>query len=436
MPNIAINSLLESGGLNADTREAITEAWEAQLAEAKEVARSELREEFARRYEHDKSVMVEALDKMVTESLAQEIAEFKDEKQALAEDRVKFQEYMRGSSNKFNDFMVEKLAEEINELRNDRRIQKEGIAKLETFVMRHLAEEIEEFNTEKQSLAEDRMKFQSFMRESSSKFNKFMATRLAEEIQELRKDRTIQNESVGKLEKFVMNQLSSEISEFAQDKQDLAETKVRLIAGAKTKLAEMQNAFVKRSATLVKDAITTSLKSELGQLKEDITVARENMFGRRLFEAFASEFSVTHLNENKEIAKLNSLVKAKNRQLEEAKRVAAKSVQLVESKDRELKVIQESATRKQVLADLLGPLNKEKSSVMMDLLENVQTNKLRSVYDKYLPAVLNNTKTTQAPQAKVLSESRTAVTGDKTAKPSVQYDTDNVVEIRRLAGLK
>lgn len=73
---------------------------------------------------------------------------------------------------------------------------------------------------------------------------------------------------------------------------------------------------------------------------------------------------------------------------------------------------------------------------MSDLLESVQTNKLRSVYDKYLPAVLNNTKQTQAPKAKVLAESRTAVTGDKTAKPSVQYDTDNVVEIRRLAGLK
>ena len=367
MPNIAINSLLESGGLNAETREAITEAWEAQLAEAKEVARSELREEFARRYEHDKSVMVEALDKMVTESLTQEIAEFKDEKQALAEDRVKFQ---------------------------------------------------------------------SFMRESSGKFNKFMAKQLAEEIQELRKDRTIQNESVGKLEKFVMNQLAGEIGEFAKDKQDLAETKVRLITGAKEKLAEMQTTFVKRSASLVKNAITTSLKAELGQLKEDITVARENMFGRRLFEAFASEFSVTHLNENKEIAKLQSLVKAKNRQLEEAKRVANKSAQLVESKNRELKVIQESATRKQVLADLLGPLNKEKASVMSDLLESVQTNKLRSVYDKYLPAVLNNTKSTPEPKAKVLSESRTAVTGDKSAKPSVQYDTDNVVEIRRLAGLK
>ena len=233
-----------------------------------------------------------------------------------------------------------------------------------------------------------------------------------------------------------MQQLAGEISEFAKDKKDIVETKVRLITGAKAKLAEMQKSFVARSADLVKNAVTNSLESELTQLKEDIQVARENMFGRRLFEAFASEFTATHLNENKEISKLTSLVKAKNRQLEEAKKIASKSIKLVESKDREMKVIQEDVSRKQVLAELLNPLNKEKQSVMKDLLENVQTNKLRSVYDKYLPAVLNNTKAEQTPKATVLVESRKEVTGDKSAKPQVQYDTDNVIEIKRLAGLK
>ena len=359
--------LIDSGIINEDTRQAISEAWEAQLAEAKEAVRSELREEFARRYQHDKSVMVEALDKMVTESLQQEIAEFKEEKQSLSEDRVKFKTYMRESSGKFNDFMVEKLAEEIKELRKDRRTQ---------------------------------------------------------------------NESLNKLEQFVMAQLSNEINEFAKDKREVVETKVRLIAGAKQKMAEMQQAFVARSAKLVKESVTKSLGSELGQLKEDIQVARENMFGRRLFEAFASEFTATHLNENKEIAKLTSLVKAKNRQLEEAKVTATKASKLVESKDREIKVIQENVTRKQVLAELLGPLNKDKASVMSDLLENVQTTKLRSVYEKYLPAVLNNSKAAPAPKATMLSESRSTVTGDKTAKPQVDMNTDNVVDIKRLAGLK
>jgi len=363
----AIKPLVDSGLINEDTQVAITEAWEAQLAEAKEVVRSELREEFARRYEHDKSVMVKSLDKMVTESLHAEIAEFKEEKQALAEDRVKFKNKMRESSSRFNNFMVEKLAEE---------------------------------------------------------------------IKELRKDRTMQVESIGKLEQFVMNQLASEINEFAKDKQEVVETKVRLIAGAKTKLAEMQAAFVTRSADLVKKAVSESLTTELGQLKEDIQAARENMFGRRLFEAFASEFTLTHLNENKEIAKLTSLVKAKNRQLEEAKVTVVKASKLVESKDQEVKSIQANVARKQVLAELLKPLNKDKASVMSDLLEGVQTNKLRSVYDKYLPSVLNNAKQVQAPKANVLVEGRLEVTGDKTAKPIVNDGSDNVFEIKRLAGLK
>jgi hypothetical protein len=216
----------------------------------------------------------------------------------------------------------------------------------------------------------------------------------------------------------------------------VVETKVKLIAGARVKMAEMQTAFVAKSAQLVKEAVTQSLESELTQLKEDIQIARENMFGRRLFEAFASEFTATHLNENKEIAKLSSLVKAKNRQLEEAKSVAVKASKLVEAKDREVKIIQESAQRKTTIAELLKPLSKDKANVMSELLEGTQTDRLRSVYDKYLPSVLNETKSNDKPKAKPLMENRTVVSGDKTAKPSVQYDTDNVVDIKRLAGLK
>ena len=77
---------------------------------------------------------------------------------------------------------------------------------------------------------------------------------------------------------------------------------------------------------------------------------------------------------------------------------------------------------------------------MSSLLESVQTDKLQSAFDKYLPAVLNNGATKQpAPSARVLTESRTEVTGDKTAMPVSTQDTEasaNVFELRKLAGLK
>ena len=366
----AIKPLLDSGIINESTQQAINEAWETKLNEAREQVRAELREEFAGRYEHDKQVMVEALDKMVTESLTAELAEFQAEKKALAEDRVRFNMHMTESADKFNNFMVTKLAEEIKELRQDRKQYENSIAKLESFVIKALAEELKEFE---------------------------------------------------------------------QDKRAVVETKVRLVAEAKEKLAQLQQTFIARASQAVKESVATKLESELTQLKEDIHTARENMFGRRLFEAFASEFAVTHLNENKEIRKLQTQIAETNRKLSEAVQAAQEKEAIVESKEREIRVIKESAERKQMLESMLKPLNKEKAAVMADLLESVQTSKLQSAYEKYLPAVLNNgtAKVVTAPQKAVLAESRSAVTGDKTAKTvaTAQPDT-NVVELKRLAGLK
>jgi len=361
----AIKPLLESGIINEETQAAITEAWETQVNEARESVRAELREEFARRYEYDKQNMVEALDKMVTESLTAELKEFAEEKQALAEDRVKFKQHMVESAGKFNNFMVKKLAEEIQELRVDRKVQQEATAKLEKFVIHALAEEIKEFE---------------------------------------------------------------------QDKRAVVETKVKLVAEAKDKLAQLQQDFITRSAKLVKESVATNLGTELAQLKEDIQTARENMFGRRLFEAFASEFAVTHLNENKEIAKLQATIADKDQALAESKKVIAEKEALVESKEREVRVITESATRKETLNGLLSTLNKEKATVMASLLEGVQTERLQTAYDKYLPAVLNNAPAAKAEKV-MIAESRKEVTGDKSAKTDVESDS-NVIELRRLAGLK
>lgn len=361
----AIKPLLDSGIINEETQASLTEAWETKLTEARETIRAELREEFAGRYEHDKNVMVEALDKMVTEQLSAELNEFAEEKKALAGDRVKFKTHMIESAGKFNDFLVTKLAEEIKELRSDRKTQ---------------------------------------------------------------------NEAVAKLEKFVIHALAEEIKEFDQDKKAVVETKVKLVAEAKQKLAELQGQFVKRSATLVKEAVANNLGSELAQLKEDIQTARENMFGRRLFEAFASEFAVTHLNENKEFAKLQAVLAEKETVIAESKKEIAEKEALVESKNREVKVITESITRKEKLAELFKPLNKEKADVMSSLLEGVQTERLQAAYEKYLPAVLNNSSVKKA-EKPVLAESRVEVTGDKSAKDDDE-SLNNVVEIRRLAGLK
>ena len=358
----AIKPLLDSDLINEATRQEINEAWETKLNEAREQARAELREEFAQRYEHDKTVMVEALDRMVTEGLAAEIQAVAAEKQSLAEDRVKFQGKMKESATKFNDFMVSKLAEEIGELRKDRKMHFEGIQKLE---------------------------------------------------------------------KFVVGALAEEIMEFAKDKKDVVETKVRLVREAREKLENLKARFIKESAQKMTTAVTQHLKAELTQLHEDIKVARENNFGRRIFEAYAAEFGATHLNENAEVRKLNKLVAEKNQRLEEATQIVRKAKTLVESKNREIQMIKESNERESTMEELLAPLNREKQALMKNLLESVQTARLKGAFEKYLPAVLaDNT----AKARKVISESVREVTGDKTVK-AVEEDRSNVIDIKRLAGL-
>jgi hypothetical protein len=360
----AIKPLLDSGLINEDVSKELNEAWESKLTEAREQVRVELREEFAQRYEHDKTVMVEALDRMVTEGLSGKIQELSDEKKQLAEDRVKFQAKMKESSTKFNDFMV---------------------------------------------------------------------TKLAEELGELRKDRKVHTESIGKLEKFVITALSKEIMEFAQDKRDVVETKVNLVREARSKLESLKARFIKESAVKMGQAVAKHLKTELTQLHEDIKVARENNFGRRIFEAYAAEFSTTYLNENAEVRKLHRVIDDKTSQLSEAARLVKQGKQVVESKNREIRMIKESNQRQAIMDELLSPLNEDKREVMKNLLESVQTPRLKNAYEKYLPAVLTESKYAKANKPAIV-ESRVSVTGDKNVN-ALEVDRSNVIDIKRLAGL-
>jgi hypothetical protein len=361
----AIKPLLESGLINEETSVAINEAWETKLNEAKEQVRAELREEFAQRYEHDKNVMVEALDKMVTDGLTSEIEEFQLEKQAMNEDRVNAKRKLHENASKFNSFMVEKLSEEIRELRNERKLQLE---------------------------------------------------------------------SQEKLEQFIVKALSREIKEFAQDKQAVVEAKVKLVAEGRKQLTALKSRFVAESAARLNTVVTKHLKGEMSQLKEDIKTARENDFGRKIFESFASEFSTTYLQEKAETRKLFKQLQEKDTQLAESIKSAKSAKQLVETKEREIRIIKESNVRQKTMDELLGTLNEEKATVMRDLLESVQTTRLQSAFDKYLPAVLNNASD-KKPTKQYIKES-IAVTGDKSAMTQVEdQPRDNVIDLRRLAGL-
>ncbi len=356
----ALNPLIESGLLSESTQQAINEAWQNKLNETKSEIRVEVRNEFAERYEHDKKLMVESLDRMVTETLSEEIQKVKEDRQAAAQDRVKAVRRHKAIGEAFKKFLVKSLTNEIREFRADKAKQKLAVEQLETFIMKQLAEEI---------------------------------------------------------------------AEFAEDKKALVETKVRLVKNANSKLQELKKQFISRSSKAVQETVSKTLKSELSQLRNDITEAKKNSFGRKMFETFADEFAASYLNEKAEYRKLKQTIAEKDAKIVEATQMVKKAQTIIENKDRSLKNVADNSKREKIMNELLAPLNKEKGALMSQLLENTQTDKLQDAFDKYLPSVLDSSKTAKT----VLKENKSEVTGDKPVKNN---DVEgNIIEIKRLAGL-
>ena len=260
-----------------------------------------------------------------------------------------------------------------------------------------------------------------------------LSDRLQAELGELAEDRQRVADNVAQLESFIVDALAKEIAEFHADKKDLAETKVKLVRESKAKFEAIKKDFIAKSAKIIEETVAKGLKSEMAQLKEDIDAARKNDFGRRIFESFASEYAASHLNEKSETAKLLKVVATKEQELEEAAKIVVETQEQVASKEKEIAIIKESAKRRDVMGELLGPLSGDKKSVMGELLESVQTDKLYSAFDKYLPAVMNG----GTPSKKALTEAK-EITGDKQQAQtfSSEEKTAEIFDIRRLAGLK
>ena len=359
-----VKQLFENNVISEEIKSEIESAWEGRIQENREQVTTQLREEFAQKYEHDKSVMVEAVEAMLTDRLQAELGELAEDRQGLIEARAKYVKKMKSDAKAMESFVFANLRKEISELQEDRKAVAENVSKLES---------------------------------------------------------------------FIVDALAKEIAEFHSDKKDLAETKVKLVRESKAKFESVKKDFIARSSKIIEETVSKGLRSEMTQLKEDINAARKNDFGRRIFESFASEFAASHLNEKSETAKLLKVVEQKSQELEEAAKIVAETQKLVESKESELRVAKDTMARKEVMSELLNPLKGDKRAVMKELLESVQTTKLHSAFDKYLPAVMDG----GVPAKRALTEG-TEITGNKKQAPSTSSEekTAEIFDIRRLAGLK
>ena len=304
------------------------------------------------------------------------------------------------------------------------------IESLDSMLNDRLTGEIAEFVEDRKQLIEAKAKYAKKLKNDSKIVKEFVSKKLASEINELHEDHKKMSDNFEKLEQFVITQLAKEISEFNQDKKEVVETKVKLVKEAKAQLDAVKTQFVKRSAKMVEEIVTKTIATEMKQLKEDISSARRNDFGRRIFEAFSSEYTHSYLNEKSDVVKLLKVLEKRDRQLAETQAKINEKAKIVESKEREISKMRDLTARKEIVSELLAPLGKDKRVVMSELLESVQTPKLRTAFDKYLPAVMSDGMATK----KALVEAK-EVTGNKQSASS-DASINNIIDIRRLAGLK
>jgi LPS O-antigen subunit length determinant protein (WzzB/FepE family) len=161
-----LKDLLENTALGDELKATLQEAFENKIRSME----TRLHEDYAARYQNDKAVLVEAMDRMLNDTIRSELGEF-------AEDRAKLRTATKTSSQRYNARL------------------REHMKAINAFVARQLNEELTEFVKDRRQL-------------------KVQRHQMAKELENIRENTSLEySQRVRKLEEFILKQLSEEIAE-------------------------------------------------------------------------------------------------------------------------------------------------------------------------------------------------------------------------------
>ena len=349
----SISQLLGEGTLPPEIIASLQEAFDKKVAETQKQAESAVREEMSRRYEHDKENLVEAMDRMLSDVVQKHSNEHKIAVEKFTEARNAFRKAVKESR-----------------VKHDAKLN-EDIARSRTVIVEALRKEITKLREQKKALVTEKLK-------TADKLNTMKETLAKMYAQRIRK-----------IDEFVVRQVRSELTEFNQDHQSLVETRVKLVTEGRKRLRETQARFVKEAAKNVEKVINETLKREMVQLHEDLERNRQNMFGRRIFEAVAAEYLTSYLAEGTEIRKLQNVLETTKQEAETAKKNLGEAVKESQIATRKARLAEDRAIRNKTMGELLSNLRGEKRTIMEGMLETVKTDALRPTFNKLLPVVID-----------------------------------------------
>ena len=232
------------------------------------------------------------------------------------------------------------------------------------------------------------------------------------------------DELINKIDQFFTEALENEITELKDDIsrfRDIEAEYAERIVENKHEMAVQLDEELDNLVDKIDAFFEARLNLELEELKEDLEVAKQNEFGKRIFEAFATTYNKAYVDEDSIQTKL-AITEAK---LEDAEHQLATLEQQKELMIRESKM-------DQVLANLSG----KKREHMAMVLRNVETERLEESYKYFIGRVLKeDNKTVLESEQQNKTTLVTGVKLNEQLSPSKTNGND-LANLKRLAGIK
>lgn len=232
--------------------------------------------------------------------------------------------------------------------------------------------------------------------------------------------------------------LNSEMSELREDINRFRDLEVEYatkLTEAKSQMGDELKGDLSNLVEKVDTFLEIRLNSELDELREDIQVQKENVFGRKIFEAIAEEFQENYASDDN-LSETLSETKIRLSDTSDALKEAETKLNNIE--------------RAQKLSETLSPLSGKNREVMEAILKNVTTDQLDEGYKTFIGRVLKENKeektiikedkedNTEIKKRK-LTENTKIVTGkvadDVSSDDKPQLSESARANLRKLAGI-
>ena len=236
------------------------------------------------------------------------------------------------------------------------------------------------------------------------------------------------------IDTYVTSKLEEEITELKSDIErfrDLEAEYAERIVEEKQAMAEQLSQELDQLVDKIDAFFELRLQEEFSELREDLEIVKQNEFGRKIFEAFATEFNMSYVDEDS----IQSQLKAASEKLQDAESAIARL------EEEHAVVVRESKMEK-----ILAPLSGKKREQMKFILSNVETNRLEEAYNNFIGRILREEVSSDRSEAEGKRASRQSlteqassvvVTGDESTEThSIQESVgDRYAHLKKLAGM-